>query len=277
MTDLKKTCPVCGGSDWTELIEKSPWIIKKCTSCGLGMLDPRPTPEELTELYKAEYFEDQYDEGLAPGSDAMRRRLSQERHRYKFFWPFKKRGRVLDVGCGRGYFLLACRGQGFEVQGFDVSEDGAKYVRETLNIPVKTGQPAGAFGANEFDVITMWHALEHVEDPNEYMTLLDQWLKPDGVLVIDVPNYASTDARLKWENWEGWVLPYHLWHHTPASLEMLLQKHGYEIIRRKHYHSQVIKDRLKKIPLVGLFARAIAKLYSGTSYAVVARKKKPAA
>lgn len=274
MNGFKGACPACGATERELLFSQKGWTVYKCSSCGLGILDPRPSPEELTALYQDAYFIGHYDEGLTPGTEAMRKRLSQEGHRIKFFRPFKKIGRVLDIGCGRGYFLMACRERGFDVQGFDVSEDGAAYVRETLDIPVVTGKLEGAFEDGAFDVITMWHSLEHTSDPAKYLELSRRWLKPEGVLVIDVPNYIGTDARLKWDAWEDWDIPYHILHFTPRSLDMLLQRHGFVVVQRKTYHSSAVREKLRNIPLLGLFARPLAKLFTGGSYAVVAKKNK---
>ena len=275
MSRAKIACPVCGSMEREQLFSQKGWTVCKCSSCGLGMLDPRPTPDELAALYRDSYFIGHYDEGVVPGSEAMRKRLSQEGHRIKFFRSLKKEGRILDVGCGRGYFLMACRERGYEVQGFDVSEDGATYVRQTLGIPVQTGNLEGAFEDSSFDVITMWHSLEHTSEPAKYLALVARWLRPDGIVVIDVPNYTGTDARMKADTWEDWDLPYHLLHFTPKSLDMLLERHGFVVVRRKSYHSSVIKKRLSRIPLLGLFARPIAKLFSGPSYAIVAKKANP--
>lgn len=272
MNSSRKSCPACGAMEREFLFNQKGWDVYKCSSCGLGVLDPIPSQEELAALYRDSYFTGHYDEGAVPGSEEMRKRLSQERHRIKFFRPFKNKGRVLDIGCGRGYFLMACRERGFDVQGFDVSEDGATYVRQTLGIPVKTGILEGAFEDGSFDVVTMWHSLEHTSDPEKYLELAGRWLSPGGVLVIDVPNYTGTDARMKWDAWEDWDIPYHIYHFTPRSLDTLLQRHGFVVIRRKTYHSSVVREKLRNIPLLGLIARPLAKLFSGGSYAVVAMK-----
>lgn len=272
MSPAYPPCPICGATERTPLHVANGWTVYKCGSCGLGVLDPRPTPEELAALYKDAYFTGHYDAGLQPGTETMRKRLSQERHRIRFFQPLKKTGRVLDIGCGRGYFLLACREQGYDVQGYDISEEGAAYVRDVLGIPVQTGNLAEVFGEATFDVVTMWHSLEHTPDPAQYLEAAARWLRPGGVLVIDVPDHTGIDAQMKREAWEHWDLPYHLLHFTPRAIGLLLEKHDFHVVRRKRYHSDAVKDRLRKIPLLGLFARPIAKLFSGSSYAVVAKK-----
>jgi 2-polyprenyl-3-methyl-5-hydroxy-6-metoxy-1,4-benzoquinol methylase len=256
------------------LVTDGQWTVHKCAGCGLGVLDPRPDPSELGDLYRETYFVEQYDPGFAPGSKEMSRRVSQERHRIRFFRPFVRKGVVLDLGCGRGYFLAACREHGFEVKGYDVSGDAAVYVRSTLGIPVETGDVReGIFPPGSADVVTMWHALEHTPDPRVYLALAGRWLAPNGCLVVEVPNHEGLDARRKWERWEGWQLPYHFFHFTPLSLRDLLSSEGFEVVAAKTYHSEHLKQTLRNIPLVGLFARPVARLFPGTSYAVVAIKR----
>lgn len=273
MNGGSKACPACGGSSRQPLFSQGQWTVFKCVECGLGELDPRPGPDEISALYRDAYFVKRYDEGLKPGTPAMLKRLSGEAHRLRFIRPFMKKGRILDIGCGRGYFLLACRERGYDVQGFDVSEEGAEYVRSRLGIPVRTGKMEGAFEDRSFDAVTMWHSLEHAPDPAGCLEAAARWLKPGGVLVIDVPDYTGTDARMKWEKWENWDLPYHFYHFTPKALESLLARFGFHVVRRKRYHSEVIRARLHKVPGLSLIARPIAKLFPGSSYAVVAMQK----
>jgi len=266
-------CILCGGTDRVPLASHGQWTVRKCTGCGLGVLDPRPDPAELGELYRESYFESHYENVLTPGSDGMRRRLSQERHRVDFFRRYQSAGKVLDVGSGRGYFLEACRLRGYDVVGFDVSDDAAASVRDTLGIAVKTGEMReDLFEPGTLDVVTMWHSLEHTSDPRVPLRLAWQWLSPDGILVVDVPNHESTDARKIGAAWDGWSLPYHFFHFTPATLDGILARNGFRPLKAKTYHSEYVKRRLKRIPLVSLLARPIAKLYTGTSVAVVARK-----
>ena len=273
MESAGRECILCGGTDRVPLHEDGGWTVLKCAGCGLGLLDPRPDPVELGELYRESYFASHYENVLEPDSDGMRRRLSQERHRVDFFRRHKRAGKVLDVGCGRGYFLQACRLRGYDVAGFDVSEDAAAPVRDALGIPVKTGEMReDLFAPGSLDVVTMWHSLEHMPDPRAALDMAWTWLAGDGVLVVDVPNHESTDAGKIGREWDGWSLPYHFFHFTPSSLEGLLVRHGFRPLDSKTYHSEHVKRMLKRIPLLGLLARPIAKFYSGTSVAIVARK-----
>lgn len=274
MERVPSKCILCNSSNRTILIQQGEWTVYKCADCGLGFLDPRPDQDELQDLYRNDYFSSHYDEGLKIDSPEMKRRISQEEHRIKFFRGLKRHGKVLDIGCGMGYFLYAGRIYGYEVEGIDVSDDSASYVRNELKIPVTTGSIEEInFKDDSIDIITMWHILEHTPDPRKHLKKARMWLKPDGLLIVDVPNYEGTDAQKMWNSWSGWSLPYHLYHFTSDTLVSMLEKHGFKIIRTKDYHSDYIKEKLKWIPVISLFARLIAKRYSGTSFAVVAKKE----
>ena len=266
-------CILCGGTGRVPLMRDGEWIVHKCTGCGLGVLDPRPGAEEMSNLYRESYFASHFEGVLPPDSDGMRRRLSQERHRVKFFGRHKRAGRVLDIGCGRGYFLQACRLRGYDVTGFDVSDDAAASVRETLGLPVATGEMReGLFAQGSFDVVTMWHSLEHTRDPRVPLVFALKWLSVDGILVVEVPNYECTDAMKEGSAWKDWDLPYHQFHFTPGSLRELLLRCGFAVLEEKRYHSEYVKRRIRGIPLMGWLARPVAKLFTGTGVAVVARK-----
>lgn len=255
-------------------MEKPPWTVYACKKCGLGVLDPLPTEDELKKLYAEEYFEDQYGKQIDPESQEMKRRLRQEKHRLRFFRGFKRKGHILDIGCGMGYFLLACRNAGYNVTGIDVSPKAAAYCQEKLGINVITGNITEIeLTGQQFDVITMWHSLEHVQDPRGCLRKLQLLLNDDGVLVIDVPNYQGTDAKITKQNWKGWQLPFHLYHFTPGSILELLKQEGFVPVKTKSYLSEEWKERLIRLPLGFIYARPIARLFSGHSFAVLAKKR----
>jgi len=274
MENAPETCILCGSRNRELLIEKDPWKIYRCTSCGLGVLDPRPTDEELTELYTRDYFASQYDEGVDLGSPEFKKWLSLLEHRVRFFSSKKAKGRLLDIGCGNGYFLALCRSKAYKVQGIDISEWAATYAIETLGLPVHVGQiDEVELPGRHFDIITLWHSLEHTRDPRYTIERAKGWLKANGILVIEVPNYEGRDARSYGEDWIGWQFPFHFFHFTPASLKRLLAECGFRVIKTKDFHSETVKQALKRIPVVSIFARRIAKFYSGHSIAVLAELK----
>jgi 2-polyprenyl-3-methyl-5-hydroxy-6-metoxy-1,4-benzoquinol methylase len=271
MENAPETCILCGSQNRELMIEKDPWKIYRCTSCGLGVLDPRPSREELKDLYDRDYFASQYDEGVDPGSPEFKKWLSLLDHRVRFFKSKKAHGRLLDIGCGNGYFLALCRNKGYDVQGIDISEWAATYATKTLGLQVHVGQiDAVELPGKYFDIITLWHSLEHTRDPRYIIERAKSWLKSNGILVIEVPNYEGRDARSYGKDWIGWQFPFHFFHFTPTSLKRLLSEYGFRVVKTKNFHSETVKQTLKRIPLVSIFARSIAKFYSGHSIAVVA-------
>ena len=275
MENAPSSCIVCGSRDRELLMERDPWRIYRCTSCGLGALDPRPTGEELKELYTRDYFASQYDEGAEPGSVEFKKWLSLLEHRVRFFRKEKACGRLLDVGCGNGYFMALCRSKGYDVQGMDVSTWAATYATKTLGLTVHIGQidDVDLLG-DQFDIITMWHLLEHTRNPRHVLEKVKGWLEGDGILAVEVPNYEGRDARVYWEDWIGWQFPFHFFHFTPTCLRRLPTDCGFHLVKAKDYHSETVKRALKRIPVASIFARRIAKFYSGHSIAVLAELRK---
>jgi len=273
MERAEKRCILCDSPERSILFQQGEWSVYRCDGCGLGLLDPRPDPEELNELYSSGYFDSHYDAGLKIDSPEMARRLSQEKHRIRFFHGVKTSGKLLDIGCGMGYFLHACRLAGYDVEGMDISHDSAAYVINTLGIPVTVGVVDDVeYPPESFDIVTMWHFLEHARQPVQYLQKVRRWLKPDGILVVDVPNYQGTDAQKMWDSWAGWSLPYHFYHFTPDTQRQLLAKYGFDTVRSKNYLSEYVKEKLDRTIFMRPFSRMIARCYSGHSYVVVAKK-----
>ena len=272
MENAPEKCILCGTSERELLLRKGHWTIFRCIKCEFGFLDPRPSEDEIEGLYQSGYFSERYDEGLSPDSAGYKRRLGGETHRIQFIRKVKRSGHLLDIGCGYGYFLAAGREAGYNAEGLDVSAWAARHAVEKLDLLVKIGKLKDvSFPSYTFDIITMWHSLEHNPDPHLALDKITSWLKKDGILVVDVPNYKSTDAQKLWKEWDGWSLPYHFWHFTFKSLIRLLNQHGLKVIRSKNYHSEVVKERLRRMPFTRPFARLIAKRYSGTSIAVISK------
>lgn len=115
-------------------------------------------------------------------------------NRYRSLAPFLKPGdRILDAGAGGGEVVYILRRKGFEASGLEPDEQYARYAREQLGVPVETGFVQDiAFPEHSFNVITLYHALEHVEDPSRILATLRTWLTEDGLLLVEVPNVEAT-------------------------------------------------------------------------------------
>jgi SAM-dependent methyltransferase len=126
--------------------------------------------------------------------------------------------------------LQEFRRRGWEVQGTELCEKAASYARQTLKIPVEIGRLETInFPANHFDAVTLWHVLEHVEDPRALLAEVRRILKPDGVFLVSVPNFGSFEARISKDKWFHLDVPRHGTHFSTATLEEALTECGFEI------------------------------------------------
>ena len=146
---------------------------------------------------------------------------------------------ILDIGAGTGDFLLACKKNDWEIKGIEPNQKAKeiafkKFQSSKANI-YNTIEDLKAEVKKQhlktFDVITMWHVLEHVPNLTEYITNLKQLLKPNGTLVVAVPNFKSFDADYYKEFWAAYDVPRHLWHFSKTSIEKLFQVENMKVVK----------------------------------------------
>lgn len=126
--------------------------------------------------------------------------------------------KILDIGAGTGDFINVCKNNSWNTTGIEPSKK-ARATASTKNLVLK--ESIADLGEEKFDIITMWHVLEHVPNLNEYIVKLKKLLTRDGVLIIAVPNYKSYDAKYYKEHWAAYDVPRHLWHFSKTSIERL--------------------------------------------------------
>jgi SAM-dependent methyltransferase len=157
-------------------------------------------------------------------------RLRRKRHAESKGLPWHGEGRLLDFGCGGGSFLARMHRQGWQVTGLDISTTAVQRVRGELGLRVFVGSlPHPELRPASFDVITMWHSLEHVHEPLEVLREAHRLLVPGGRLVIAVPNIDSLPFRWFGAAWYGLDLPRHLTHFAPWTLQVMLERVGFRV------------------------------------------------
>jgi 2-polyprenyl-3-methyl-5-hydroxy-6-metoxy-1,4-benzoquinol methylase len=262
-------CYICDCSDIYTFLKLDAYSIRKCNNCGHATTSPALNDDELSSLYNKTYFDSHYDE-IEPSNSAFKRRIKQELHRLKFIRKYKQKGYLLDIGCGKGYFLYSCK-ENYDCIGYDVTTENKRFIEDQLNLDFVSGDLNSINISHKFDIITFWHSLEHFRDPYVSLQKISNHLSDDGIIVIDVPNHESIDGRMFYKDWPGWSVPFHFHHFTRNSLTLLLKKVNIEIILEKTYHSEHVKKILKKYLFTRVFARPIAKLFEGNSIAVVCK------
>ncbi|MEG1545868.1 MAG: class I SAM-dependent methyltransferase, partial [Bacteroides sp.] len=139
----------------------------------------------------------------------------------------KSVGKVLDIGTGTGYFPHTMQEKGWTVEAIEKSAQARAFAKEHFELDVKEEAELANFSAKSFDVITLWHVMEHLEHLNEMWERLHELLSDKGVLVIAVPNCASYDAEKYKEDWAAYDVPRHLWHFTPDTIQQFGVKHNF--------------------------------------------------
>lgn len=232
--DMKKNvkCCLCKVDNAYELYYEQGFNIVRCAQCGLVYVNPRLTRKEREKIYasKSYYSGDGFGYRDYVASYPSIEYLANRR--LDLLEKFCKKGKLLDVGCAHGFFLLAARGRGWEVWGVEISKFACDYARERygLNI-INKGLEDTDFPANFFDVVTMWDVLEHFDDPSGVMMEVKRILKKSGFVFFQVPNFSSLQSRLMRGRWKDIKPHYHLWYFTPKTISELLNSKGFSIVK----------------------------------------------
>jgi len=220
-------CPVCGNRLSTPLfgMPASPFQLVQCDSCGAGALHPRPQPEEIAAFYPASYY-GTAGAKFVPVIERAVRWIGRHRARW-LLRGLPANSRVLDVGCGRGVLLQSLAEAGCEAHGFELNRAAAAGLNGDIRLRTGIHLSAADYPADHFDLVVLWHVLEHLPQPRETLFEIRRILKPHGRLALAVPNFSSLQARLFGPAWFHLDLPRHLYHFPRNALHRLLSACGF--------------------------------------------------
>lgn len=220
-------CPFCE-SENTRLhlklkdcfLSQEDFEIHECNDCRLLFTTPRPDKSVIGKYYKSENYlsHNEHKRGLVPWIYNKVKKVNI-RNKYKIACGDSTKPHLLDFGCGVGDFLHYAQQKGCEVMGCDLNEDARKIASEKLGKTIVTPEEIFALPNSTFDIITMWHVLEHIDNLKFQSEQLFKLLKSNGRLVIAVPNYKSNDAEYYHDKWAAYDVPRHLNHFHKESLE----------------------------------------------------------
>jgi SAM-dependent methyltransferase len=229
-------CPLCDGPRWSPLVEapdtswedEGLWFaVVQCQDCGLCFTNPRPSARSIGQFYPHVYRPHQYTPKRRQRVRSPRPGWRRPRNERQVL-DWHGQGRLLDFGCGSGSFLEQMHRHGWQVTGLDISSTTVSRIRSDLALPVLVGSlPHPQLQAESFDVVTMWHSLEHVHRPRDVLIDAYRVLAPEGKLLVAVPNIDSLPFRWFGKHWFGLDLPRHLTHFTPWTLPLMLERAGF--------------------------------------------------
>ena len=205
-------------------------IVKDKTS-ELLVTSPRPNDENLGEYYESEDYISHSD-----AKKSVFDRVYQLVRNYTLKQKIKlinsfdvSQKTILDIGAGTGDFLLACKNNGWSVEGVEPSSKARSIAEQKLEAKLHT--EISKLSHQTFDIITMWHVLEHVPNLEEYIRLVKSLLNENGKLIVAVPNHKSFDAGHYGKFWAAYDVPRHLWHFSQTAIRKLFHIEKMEVIK----------------------------------------------
>ena len=210
---------------------------------------PQPDPEKLQKYYETEEYISHTD-----SKKNAFEKIYQLIKKYSLNKKIKlvnkhtsKKGSMLDIGAGTGDFLLAAKKNGWITQGIEPNENARNLAKGKK---IQLVDDINNLNGKKYDVITMWHVLEHIPNLIEHIKTLQNLLIDEGVLIIAVPNYKSYDANYYKEFWAAYDVPRHLWHFSKKSIENLFLKERLKVIKTKalkfdSYYVSLLSEKYK--------------------------------
>lgn len=210
------------------LVSGETFNLIQCQNHDLLITSPAPGPHEVSRYYQSENYISHTDsnkgifekvyQGVKKFTNSGKVALIKKENKFV--------GKLLDIGAGTGDFLLAAKKRNWEVSGVEPNEQARnlsadKGVFLVENLEVILG--------SEFDVITLWHVLEHLPNLQEDINLIHSKLKKGGTLIIAVPNFRSYDAKYYKKYWAAFDVPRHVWHFSKSGIKSLFEEKGFTL------------------------------------------------
>lgn len=235
---MNNKCPWCGSEKaqinlWLkdEFLSKEDFHICECLSCGLLYTMPRPNKEKIGEYYKSEeyYSHQENKKGFIPRLYESVKKVNLK-HKYNLATQGLNVGKMLDIGCGVGDFLHTAEEHGWKCTGVEPSEDAKAIAKTKTKADIINSEAIEKIPDASFDLITMWHVLEHVDDLKWQIEQLHRLTKTKGRIVIAVPNYKSYDGQYYKELWAAYDVPRHLSHFNKNVLTKIFKSKNLELV-----------------------------------------------
>jgi 2-polyprenyl-3-methyl-5-hydroxy-6-metoxy-1,4-benzoquinol methylase len=227
------------------------FILSECTNCHFLFTNPKPSIKELQNYYDFENYisHSGVEKGLINKIYLLARRFSVL-SKFRIINTFKKGQRILDVGCGTGEFLEHFKDRKWDTIGIEPNLNAREYAISHFGIDVKDDIEIINLEKESFDVITLWHVLEHIHSIHEQVSLFNDILKKDGIMVVAIPNCLSFDAKYYREFWAAYDVPRHLYHFSRKTLADLMNIHGFTVktyfpMKLDAYYISLLSEKYK--------------------------------
>jgi len=234
----RNDCPVCGSAKLSLIFQAKDhtvsgkrFQISECGNCTLRFTQDAPGEADMSNYYQSNDYisHSNTSQGLVNRLyKAVRRITNRQKRKSVEKNTGLRKGMILDVGSGTGFFLSEMKRNGWQVTGIEPSMQARTVAKKENNVDL---EDIGCFHSLQgpYNAITLWHVLEHIHDLNGYLHKFYELLTKDGKLFIAVPNYTCYDSQVYKESWAAYDVPRHLYHFSPKSLLLLMETHGFVV------------------------------------------------
>ena len=254
--ELLTKCPLCSGEHFNNVIQSKDFTVTgedfnivSCETCGFKFTNPRPLAADMGHYYESKDYVSHTNQ-----ANSIINTIYKIARKFTLGWKYnlikKQEGAktILDYGCGTGEFINFCKNKGWQIQGIEPNSKARQQATNLNNQGIKSS--LSQIDNAAFQVITMWHVLEHIPDLKETFTALKKMLTPDGFMLIAVPNCNSHDAQLFKEDWAAYDLPRHLYHFTQKSMQKMMTNHGMDVVtvipmKLDAYYVSLLSNKIK--------------------------------
>lgn len=237
MYEKLNECPVCSASNLKNhkvvkdfSVSKESFNIMICENCNFQFTNPRPDANEIGKYYQSDEYISHSDKANSPINFiykvARKYALASKRKLINTIAKHKK-GRILDYGCGTGYFLETMKENGWKTYGIEPNDQARELAKSKSKVKEKIDDLN--LKNKKFDIITLWHVLEHIHDINNTIKILKTILKEKGKIIVAVPNIESYEQTVFQEEWAAYDVPRHLYHFSQETMKTLMLKHGLKV------------------------------------------------
>lgn len=260
----KSRCLICGGENIVVLYSSTDHLtggeifdIGECTDCGFRFTVNPPSEENIGRYYLSDDYISHSD---------LKRGITERLYHFARTYMLGKKlrliqsemgqkpGRILDIGCGTGYFPAFMKQNRWDASGVEVSSKAREYAISRFGLEVIPPNNTGLLPGSSFDCITLWHVMEHLYDPDNWFEKIKHLLKDNGVCIIALPNSESSDAKKFKQYWAAYDVPRHLWHFSAPSVSRLASRHGFSVTRIKSmpldvFYISILSYKNRKSPI----------------------------
>jgi 2-polyprenyl-3-methyl-5-hydroxy-6-metoxy-1,4-benzoquinol methylase len=233
------SCPACGSthlhkalSATDHLVSGKDFEIWECESCTFRFTQNIPDAASIGKYYQSDNYisHSETSKGIVNRLYHFVRGLTlADKRRLILSVTQLENGKLLDIGAGTGAFVHHMQANGWQTIGLEPDEAARKNAKELNNVNLLPSEAFMRFQSDTFDVVTMWHVLEHVHDLHHYIEQLKNIIKPGGRIFIAVPNYECYDASFYKSDWAAYDVPRHLYHFSEEAMYKLLEKHNLKL------------------------------------------------